>query len=396
MTSLVGIGAHLPTDRVGAAGRRRARCRPDEDAVTLAVQAAGAALSAGQEPRALIFAGTTPPYDEGGVVQPIAELLGLSTAVFACELTAGAVDGLAALRLADALAGAGNGPVLVCAAEVGRGGDAGVAVLVDDQPGLATLSPTGSSCEEIRDRWRLRGSEQSLESDRSFLETIGTVYPVEALGAGGAEGPRLIYGPHPKAAARLEQSAGGPGDSVAPAVGDLGAVHPLMRLLADGVGTYSVVAVAGGRAESVEVSWAEDAENAREEIRQLLAAGDGSAESVGRTQPLADFTPYASVPRSWRERGVDLRLEGILPPTAPVPGRQLPTGTVVTFTEDHVYPGGSPTGMAAVDLEGGGRFFGQVVAGDKVAVADPVRLVPRRLHDGGGVVQYFWKVEPCR
>ncbi|MCW2993994.1 MAG: hypothetical protein JWQ18_1489, partial [Conexibacter sp.] len=110
----------------------------------------------------------------------------------------------------------------------------------------------------------------------------------------------------------------------------------------------------------------------------------------------ADFHPYHSIPRSWRERGADLRLEGILPPGAPVPGRSNPTGTVVTWTADRVYPAAPVTGMAIVDVDGGGRFFGQVCAGEEVEIGSRIRLVPRRLHSGGDVVQYFWKVSPCR
>ena len=50
------------------------------------------------------------------------------------------------------------------------------------------------------------------------------------------------------------------------------------------------------------------------------------------------------------------------------------------------------TGMAVVALDGGARFYGQVVPSASVEIGDRVRLVPRRLHLGGGAVQYFWKV----
>jgi uncharacterized OB-fold protein len=50
------------------------------------------------------------------------------------------------------------------------------------------------------------------------------------------------------------------------------------------------------------------------------------------------------------------------------------------------------TGMAVVELDGGARFYGQVVPSGSVEIGQRVRLVPRRLHLGGGAVQYFWKV----
>jgi uncharacterized OB-fold protein len=61
-----------------------------------------------------------------------------------------------------------------------------------------------------------------------------------------------------------------------------------------------------------------------------------------------------------------------------------------------VYPAAAVTEMVAVSIDGGGRFFGQVTMGDHVEIDDRVELVPRRLHHGGGVVQYFWKAKPCQ
>ena len=51
--------------------------------------------------------------------------------------------------------------------------------------------------------------------------------------------------------------------------------------------------------------------------------------------------------------------------------------------------------MAVVTLEDGARFYGQVAAGDAVEIGQEIRLVPRRLHAGGGLVQYYWKVASC-
>jgi uncharacterized OB-fold protein len=48
--------------------------------------------------------------------------------------------------------------------------------------------------------------------------------------------------------------------------------------------------------------------------------------------------------------------------------------------------------MAVVELDGGARFYGQVVPSGTVEIGQRVRLVPRRLHLGGDAVQYFWKV----
>ena len=70
---------------------------------------------------------------------------------------------------------------------------------------------------------------------------------------------------------------------------------------------------------------------------------------------------------------------------------------MVTWTEDHVFPSPEPpTVMAVAEMEGGGRFFGQLAAAPPgpVHAGMPVRLVLRRLHDGGGLAHYFWKLLP--
>src|ERR1700760_773881 len=82
---LLGAGVVLATDRAKAgAGRRRAVAKADEDAVTLAVDAALLALGAHLDGvGTIILATDTPVYQEGGAVQVVAELLGLQGDVFA-------------------------------------------------------------------------------------------------------------------------------------------------------------------------------------------------------------------------------------------------------------------------------------------------------------------------
>ena len=128
----------------------------------------------------------------------------------------------------------------------------------------------------------------------------------------------------------------------------------------------------------------------------------------------SQLTPYASGPRSWRERGQDLRLEGsrcggcgrvLFPPPVDAaltaaagelePELLARAGTVVTETRDRAYPG------LPLDRDGGRRArrrrhgsTGRSFPSARVAIGDRVRIVPRRLHDGGGAAQYFWKLAP--
>jgi len=75
------------------------------------------------------------------------------------------------------------------------------------------------------------------------------------------------------------------------------------------------------------------------------------------------------------------------------------SGTIFTFTVDHLIANiEHPLPMAVVDVEGGGRLYLQVTdfAADEVRIGQPVTLTFRRLHEGGGNHNYFWKARPPR
>jgi hypothetical protein len=166
-----------------------------------------------------------------------------------------------------------------------------------------------------------------------------------------------------------------------------------------------LVAASGGVGDALLVEpTAEGAELADAIQAQVQAGRD--VKMVPGAPAQRGFDPYVSGPRAWRERGQDLRLEGVVrdgrvlyPPPAGIDGERRPlarSGRVLTCTRDHVYPGADTLQMAVVTLEDGARFYGQVAAGDEVEIGQEIRLVPRRLHAGGGLVQYFWKVASCR
>ncbi len=404
----------LPATRLPNGRSTRAVADGDEDAVTLAAEAALPLLDRGHPaPRAIVLATTSAPYDEGGSVQALAEILGLGGEIVAVELGASLRDGITALRLASSLAATGQGSVLVCASHRSRGehdaGDGAVAVLVAADRGVATLRFGTARAEELRDRWRLAREADRAEADPSFVWDEGASGVARHLDADDL-GPTTFSSPVAKSAARAEKMLGGPGDEVAPRTGVLGAAHPIARILLGLAAPLTHVASAGGLVDTVAVEPLAGAEAVAAAAREVLLA-------EARSEPPApvdwsQLTPYASAPRSWRERAQDLRLEGLrcgscsrllFPPPATCPNcgsrdlapERLPrTGTVLTQTRDRVYPAGKSTGMAVVDLDGGGRFFGQVVPSARVEIGSRVRLVPRRLHDGGNAAQYFWKLAP--
>jgi len=423
----------LPSDRVSTRGGRRCAAQYDDDAVTLAVQAVLALNREGlPAPAGLLFASVTPPYEEGGSAQVIAEMAGLGDDLFCAELCTTPRDGLAAVRLADGLIAAGGGPVLVCAAHVRRpegereAGDGAVALLLGENGGLAALTPGPAHAEELRDRWRLPGDLVPRETDVSFTDELGasrvagivagavrerSPQPVSA-GASAAPdaGPLLgaavlVVGPSARSGGRVERALGGPGDPAFFRTGALGAAHPLLRLLLSLQAPAVLIAASGGLGEALLVEPLPDGAELAAAIAREVAGGR-DVETVPAPPAQLGFDPYSSAPRAWRERGQDLRLEGVLrdgrvlyPPPAGIEGERRALarrGRVLTLTRDHVYPGADTVEMAVVDLDDGSRFYAQVAAGEHVEIGQEVRLVPRRLHAGGGIVQYYWKLAPCR
>lgn len=419
--ALLSAGVVVGEDRVPAGrGRRRAAARPDEDAVTLSAEAAALALpKTVDRVGAILLATVTSPYAAGGSAQALVELLGFQGNVFALDLGASRRDGLAALRVAAALA-PHSGPVLVCAAHAGLGdsssGDGAVALLVgpadateggsasggDGEP-LAALTPAASWAIELRDRWMLRGEASWREADKSFMQAIATDHLSREVAASvppELNAPVAVVGPDASASAKLEGALEGVGDVVTAHTGPLGAAHPLLRLLVALEGPPSlVVGVSNGLGEALHVAPTSAGAEVARRTRQLCEQGGTQLDRPPAVHVADGFDPYSSGPRAWRDRDVDLRLKGLVGPAdglVPAPGRQHPTGRVVARTQDFVYPAARCTELASVEMDAGGQFYGQVAMGEQVAMGDRVELVPRRLHHGGGMIQYFWKVKPCR
>ncbi len=72
-------------------------------------------------------------------------------------------------------------------------------------------------------------------------------------------------------------------------------------------------------------------------------------------------------------------------------------GMVYTFTKDYVFLTPDPPGMmVVVDLDGGGRLYGQMTdcSEDQISIDLPVELTYRKWHEALGICHYFWKCRP--
>jgi hydroxymethylglutaryl-CoA synthase len=424
----------------------------DENSLTLAADALDRLDTAGAG--ALYVAGTTAPDAERATSSVLCAALdlgaGLLTADLAGSLRSGAAAGLIA---ADRVRG-GGGEVLVAVAdrrdaEPGSDlepvlGDAGAAARLGPAAAgdLAELVGAASVAGDVPDAWRPAGEDAVRRADPAFAPRLtlgpGVRAAVErACAAAGVEPGRVAAvaagTAEQKLLAQAVEAAGvraGATEASARALeaaGDCGSAGPWVALAAAldraAPGDLVVqVAAAGGGADAL--LW-----RVADGVEPWRAAG-GSGLDAPRGEEIPSYprflrlrgriaaeplNPYSSAALLWREGGDELRLLGSectacgwfayprRPLCAGCGGRDLVErrlgrrGRVLTWTEDHVFPSPEPpTVMTVAEMDGGGRFFGQLAAAPpgRAYAGMPVRLVLRRLHEGGGVAHYFWKLLP--
>jgi uncharacterized OB-fold protein len=145
----------------------------------------------------------------------------------------------------------------------------------------------------------------------------------------------------------------------------------------------------------------------------------GDVIVANRTMDIPEPQIYSSPVRFWRDRTQYLNLHGMRcsgcglvqypsgrlcmrchsdgPHDAVTLARR---GRVFTYTLDHVVAASYsvvPVTRAIIDLDGGGRILTQVVdcAADELSVGMEVELTFRRMNDGGGFKNYYWKARPA-
>ena len=194
MAEIIRYGAYLPRYRAplkdiqsfyGRPGRPRAKalCTPalDEDTLTMAYEAATAALEGAESPGAVITVSQSPPFGLRKLSATLARALGLDGAL---PLDVGGHSGslLDALEIAGALSGEGTPPALVVVSDhlvshedrvcdtLSAG--AAAAFLVGVSGGVARLGAVARAGLEVYDVWRL-GTEPEA---RYRLEVLFDAY----------------------------------------------------------------------------------------------------------------------------------------------------------------------------------------------------------------------------
>ena len=423
----------------------------DEDSLTLAVNASLAIEDAGRAD-AVVFATTSSPWAEKQGAATIATVLDLPATARTMDVTQTLRAGTSAVLTAlDAIASGSATCVLVAVADCRLGepesaaeqsfGDAGAAVLIGASPGIAEIVATHTLADDFLGSWRTRkqefarGGQGAFEAKYGYARVLAEAAKAvlaKAQVAPGALATVILPTPNPRAPLAVARALGLDAkkqlaDGLWMTVGDSGAAQPLLMLtaaleraqggdliLACGYGegadaillraTGARVAVAASVAQQVEVKRTLPSYGRYARFRRLVRKESGAGD---QSSPVIAF----------RDRRELLPLSGGKCPacgTVQFPKHRVciecghtggleetrlaRRGVLFTFTNDYMFESPDPpTAHAVVDLDGGGRLYLQLTDCDaeRVAIDMPLELTFRRLHEGGGFNNYFWKARPA-
>lgn len=473
MTGITSYGGYIPVFRLsrdsiaqawgrGSVGGERSVCNNDEDSVTMAVEAAFDCLRGVDRSGVdgLFFASTTSPYTEKQCSTLVATAVDLDSEIITADYTNSLRSGASALRSAlDAVKGKSAQGVLVCAADCRLGfprsdfeqsfGDGAAALLIGESGAIATIEASYSFSDEIMAIWRtpqdtfVRSWEARWVLGEGYTENmvraIGGV--MKRCGLEAKDFAKAVF-PAPDARAHrgLGQRLGFDAktqvqDPLLTTVGDCGAAHSLMMLVAAleeaKPGDRLLFAAYGDGAEAFVLSVTEEIEKmrARRGIGSHMASKIMlpsyerylSYRGIVETVPGEPFRLLPSATALWRDRSSVLRCHGSRCNRCGVtcfPIQRVcfgcrskddyeevrlsdKRGRVFTFSLDNL-AGRSDDPVVVQTVveseEGAARIYCMMTdcIPSEVSVDMPVELTFRRIYEGSGFHNYFWKCRPPR
>ncbi len=442
----------------GSAARgERAVANADEDSLTMGVEAARVCLQGIDRGTvgALYFASTTAPYKEKQSASIIAAALDLPGEILAADFGGSLRSGTIALQLAvDTVKSGSVNNVLVIASDCRIPppnsdlellfGDGAVALLIGKDTPIQVEGSFHTSSEFI-DMWRLEYDKFPKRWEDRFIAEQGYLPHMQKavlalLRAVSLTikdvGKACFYAPDARSHRSLVRMLGLDTSQVQEPlldkVGNTGAAFALMILvgaLDDAKsGDRILLANYGDGADAYMLRVTGDIGNNRGSLRRYLyskATIDNYGKyvkfrSLMEFEQTPEYTPRTSLSHIWRDRKWVYRFHGhkcqkcgkIQFPLQKYcmycqadekfleeVGLSDKKGTLFTFSIDERAPVIDPPNvLAAVNLEGGGRFFSQMTDRDikNIKVGMPMELTFRRIHDALGVHNYFWKCRPAR
>ena len=437
-------------------GPEKAVAWNDEDSVTMAVTAAVHCLEGIDRDSVdgVLFASTTYAFREKQAAALIARALDLRRDVRTADHSGSVRAGTSALRAAfDAVTAGSARCVLVVASDCRMAapgsaleanlGDGAAAFLVSDGDAIATLEGSHAVADEIVDVWRAEGDPfvHSWE-DRFVVQEGYTPRTVEAVaGLLEATGTSIddyakvaLYAPDKRSHGGVARQLRVPGEALLdPLFGRLGntgtAFAPI--LLASALenvrpGERVLLASYGDGAEALAFRVTDQIEklDPRRGVSWHLArrrpADSYDKYLKARSLQAAEWKPGGdpglSATVHFRERDDDLSLRG--QKCRQCDAIQFPAqrvcescfakddfekvrlsdrvGHVVTYTFDFFFPTPDPPTVVTVTEVEGARIHLQLVncPPEETTIGLPVEFVFRRIHQGGGRPNYYWKGTP--
>ena len=412
----------------------------------------------GVKPEAFHFASTTAPYREKQHAAIIASALDMERTCHTADYTNTLRAASTAMKSAlDAVTGGSAKSVIVAAADCRMGapggkfeqilGDGAAAVMIGSDDVIAEAEETYSLFSDFTSLWRtgsdafVRSGEGRFVDDEGFMPTMEEAISgiMKKSGTTATDFAKLVCSaPDGRLHERLAQKMGfdkaRTQDPLFSAIGNTGTAHALIALVAAleeaKAGDRILFANYGDGADSFIFRVVREIGPGRrplmkERLAATRAIDYGSYLSWRDLVPMeASSLPERSEPSlatRWRERrnvspliGVKCRKCGT-PQIHPI-GQTIRVcaacqakddfeaykfadkrGTLFTYAVDHLQPTKTPPGVnGVVDFDGGGRLICELTDydPDRVAIGMAVEMTFRKLFQGKGIVNYFWKAKP--
>ena len=438
----------------------KAVANSDEDSITMAVEAATDCLHGIRHElvEGLWFATTTPPYMEKQSASIIAAALDLRRDIVTADITDSLRGGTIALQAAlDAVVAGSAEKVLVIASDSRLpapnsifeqvSGDGAAALLIGRDEGAIRVEAKYSIASEFLDIWR---TEKDLYvrtwEDRFITEGYENHVRevVETLFKKCDLNPKEVtkvafYAPDSRTHARIVRVLGFDGsqiqDPMFDTVGNSGTAFALMQLVSSledaKPGDRILLVNYGDGCDAYLLKVTEQIKSIgkrrgvkRHLQSKMMLSGYGKYVRF-RNLMKWEKTPMPEQPDSpvtlyWRDRRALLRGHGVkckkcghlqFPPQRVCTWCQAKDefeqvrisdkkGKLFTYSKDEraIWALDLPNILSVVDFEEGGRFYGQMTDRDPntIKIGMAMELTFRKVHEGSGFYNYFWKSRPIR
>ena len=474
MIGITAYGVHIPFYRLsrsvvttawakGAAAGEKAVAGPDEDSITMGVQACSQCLKSLDREAidALYFSSLAPPYAHKQAASILAAALDLRTDITTLDFDHSLRAATGAMKAAlDSVKAGSARSALVVASDIPVAppdspkeleyGDAAVALTIGDKDVAVSVEGFHSITSEFMDVWRLPRDRFCQEWEDRFIRDEGYMRLLPELVSGLLNKYELKPGDFARAAyngldARAHRAVAKKlgldyktqvQDPLYTKVGNAGASSALLILISaleeSKPGDRILFANYGDGGDAYVLRVTHDIEKLKKGSLNAQLNSKMSLDSYGRYLRFRELVdqeidrrpaPRTSLTHYFRERR---QIFGLVGQRCRKCGHeQYPcqvvcmwcqarlanetdydnirlagqTGKLFTFSMDVRAPVADlPNVLCVVDLQGGARFYGLMTDRDprEIEIGQTMEFTFRKINDGQGVHNYFWKVRPVR